>query len=225
MSIEVAVVRVFTDENGRHGNPLGIVQSQAVAPSDRQSLAAELGFSETIFVDHDGGATASATIYTPAVELPFAGHPTVGLSWWLREQGHPVDTLVVPAGDLKVTYVDDVTSVRARADWAPQFTLHRVATADDVDATDPSTFTEGHHYVWSWTDSDRGVIRSRMFAPSMGVGEDEATGAAAVRITEAVGRGLVIHQGRGSRLTTTYPGDGWIELGGRTVADPTITVR
>ena len=62
-----------------------------------------------------------------------------------------------------------------------------------------------------------------MFAPSMGVAEDEATGAAAVRITDALGRGLTITQGRGSQLVTTLS-DGWIELGGRTVAEKTFTV-
>ncbi|MBY6410973.1 PhzF family phenazine biosynthesis protein [Rhodococcus sp. BP-252] len=225
MSIDVAVVRVFTDDAGRYGNPLGIVRSHAVPPAERQSLATELGFSETIFVDHDGGSTASAAIFTPAVELPFAGHPTVGLSWWLGAQGHPIDTLVVPAGELQVTYGDGTTAVRARADWAPEFTMHPLTTVDEVESVDLSTFTEGHHYVWAWMDAEHEAIRSRMFAPEMGIAEDEATGAAAVRITASLGLGIRIHQGRGSRLLTTCLDDGWIELGGRTVADSSITVR
>ena len=35
-----------------------------------------------------GRAPRSARIFTPATELPFAGHPTVGASWWLRDTRH-----------------------------------------------------------------------------------------------------------------------------------------
>ncbi|WP_072802008.1 PhzF family phenazine biosynthesis protein [Rhodococcoides yunnanense] len=225
MSVDVAVVRVFTDERGRHGNPLGIVAGDAVAQPDRQSLARELGFSETIFVDHDGGRQASATIFTPEVELPFAGHPTVGLSWWLGASGTPIDTLVVPAGEVTIGYGDGTTSVRARADWAPQFSMHKLASVDDVESAGPSNFPNGHHYVWAWIDAEDEAIRARMFATEMGIAEDEATGAAAVRITESLGHGLRIDQGRGSRLFTEYLGDGWVHLSGRTVLDTPLTVR
>ncbi len=100
MPIHVDVVRVFTDDKGRHGNPLGIVDSSAVPSEDRQSVAAALGYSETIFVDmpEPGDEHARAQIFTPVTELPFAGHPTVGLSWWLHERGAAVTTLDVPAG-------------------------------------------------------------------------------------------------------------------------------
>ncbi len=223
MGIDVTVVRVFTDAAGDHGNALGIVDAGAVAESERQALATHLGFSETVFVESNGSSRASARIHTPAVELPFAGHPTVGLSWWLREQGAPVDELSVPAGDVRVRYDDSLTWVRAEPSWAPEFVMHHLASADDVEAVDPSSFTQDHHYVWAWTNSAAGAIRSRMFAPAMGIAEDEATGAAAVRITDVLRRGLTIVQGRGSHLLTTRS-ERWIELGGRTVSDRTMTV-
>ncbi len=80
MSITVTVLRVFTDPAGNFGNPLGVVDAARVAPADRQDLAAQLGYSETIFVDLPpaGATTAHVTIYTPGTEIPFAGHPTVG---------------------------------------------------------------------------------------------------------------------------------------------------
>ena len=223
MAIDVSVVRVFTDADGRFGNPLGIVSADAVEQADRQQFATELGFSETVFVDRTESGTASATIYTPAVELPFAGHPTVGLSWWLREQGHPVTTLSVPAAPLNIRYDGEYTWVRARAEWTPQFTFHQVHDATEVAAADPSAYDSGHHYVWAWTDEAHGALRSRMFAPMMGIVEDEATGAAAVRLTGELGRSLNIVQGAGSRLHTTID-DGWVELGGRTAADASISV-
>lgn len=125
MAIDVTVLRVFTDENGDFGNPLGVVDSATVAPSDRQQIATELGYSETIFVTlpEPGARTAHAHIHTPTTELPFAGHPTVGAAWWLNNRGTPVRTLQVPAGIVQVDLSGDMTSVSARAEWAPDFDL------------------------------------------------------------------------------------------------------
>lgn len=224
MSIQVDVVRVFTDPEGHHGNPLGIVDAAEVAPSQRQQVAATLGFSETIFVDVPSPSerTATARIFTPAAELPFAGHPTVGLAWWLDDRGIPVDTLSVPAGVVATRISDGYTWVRARPDWAPEFTLHCQPDGDAVSAVSAAAFGSGHHYVWAW--AGEGAIRSRMFAPDLGVPEDEATGAAALRITEHLRRDLHITQGRGSRLVTHIEPDGWIEVGGRVRRDSPVTV-
>ncbi|MFD4294869.1 PhzF family phenazine biosynthesis protein [Rhodococcus sp. NPDC058505] len=224
MSIQVDVVRVFTDPDGRHGNPLGIVDAAAVPPPDRQRVAADLGFSETIFVDLPDPTATSATaqIFTPAAEIPFAGHPTVGLSWWLRERGLPVDTLEVRAGPVATRTADGYTWVRAKPDWAPEFTLHCQPDSAAVHAVAASSFGDGHHYVWAW--AGEGAIHARMFAPALGVPEDEATGAAAVRITEHLRRGLHITQGRGSKIVTRRSPDGWIEVGGRVQRDRPVTV-
>ena len=223
MGVHVAVVRVFTDAAGAYGNPLGIVSAGDVAPAQRQSLAARLGFSETVFYTVRG-ATADAQIFTPAVELPFAGHPTVGLAWWLREQARPVESLAVPAGSVAVGGDADVTLVHARPDWAPEFVFHDLDSPDAVEALDPAAFRDGHHYAWAWADEAAGALRSRMFAPDMGVAEDEATGAAAVRITARLGRDLTITQGRGSQIFTRWDPAGSVELGGRVVADPSLQV-
>ena len=68
------VVRVFCDSEGRFGSPLGVVvDGPAIPPERRRPLAAELGFSETVYVDDPD--TAQLRIFTPAAELPFAGHP------------------------------------------------------------------------------------------------------------------------------------------------------
>ncbi|MFD4265055.1 PhzF family phenazine biosynthesis protein [Rhodococcus sp. NPDC058481] len=224
MSIEVDVVRVFTDANGHYGNALGIVDA-ALAPAERrQGIAAELGFSETVFVElpAPGSDRARAQIFTPTTELPFAGHPTVGLSWWLRQRGADVGILEVPAGPV-TTYVDHaMTWVRAKPDWAPEFTLHPKPDSAAVVSTRADSFDSGHHYVWAW--AGEGAIRSRMFAPLMGIPEDEATGAAAVRITEHLRRSLHITQGRGSHIHTHYSADGWVEVGGRVHPDRTLSV-
>lgn len=68
MAIEVSVLRVFTDSDGNFGNPLGVINASKVEHRDRQQLAAQSGYSETIFVDlpSPGSTTAHATIpYSP----------------------------------------------------------------------------------------------------------------------------------------------------------------
>jgi predicted PhzF superfamily epimerase YddE/YHI9 len=219
MAVDVSVLRVFTDTQGQHGNPLGVVDASLVSPTDRQAVATELGYSETIFVDlpAPGDGSARAQIFTPAVELPFAGHPTVGAGWWLRQRGTPVDTLLVPGGPVAVEYDGDLTLISARAEWSPAFSIHELDSVDAVLAADPDDYADDEHYVFAWIDSD--TIRSRLFATPFGIPEDEATGSAAVRITEHVRRDLEIVQGRGSQLSTRWDPTGWVKVAGRVVDD------
>lgn len=224
MAIDVTVLRVFTDADGNFGNPLGVVDANAVEPGDRQRIATQLGYSETIFVDvpQPGSATAQARIFTPATELPFAGHPTVGASWWLRDLGVPIHTLRVPAGVVQVSYDGELAAVRARAEWAPEFAIHDLQSTDELFAADPDDYPDDvENYLWTWTDRDDGVLRSRMFAPGLGIPEDEATGAAAVRITDYLSRDLTIVQGKGSVIHTQWSADGWVRVAGRVVNDGT----
>jgi predicted PhzF superfamily epimerase YddE/YHI9 len=58
-----------------------------------------------------------------------------------------------------------------------------------------------------------------MFAANLGVAEDEATGSAAVRISDYLTRDLHITQGGGSVTETTWSPDGWVQVGGRVVDD------
>jgi len=222
MAIDVTVLRVFTDHEGNFGNPLGGVRTIKKEPGERQRIATQLGYSETIFIDlpESGANTASARIYTPASELPFAGHPTVGAAWWLRDRGTPVHTLRVPAGVVQVTYEDDVAAISARSEWAPEFAIYDLESTDDLFAADPDDYPDDmQNYLWTWTDREQGEIRSRMFAANLGVPEDEATGAAAVRITDYLSRDLTIVQGKGSVIRTQWSAEGWVRVAGRVVND------
>ena len=64
-----------------------------------------------------------------------------------------------------------------------------------------------------------GTVRSRCFSLADGVGEDEATGSAAIVLAAELNRELTIHQGEGSRLYARPLGDGRAEVGGRVVLD------
>jgi predicted PhzF superfamily epimerase YddE/YHI9 len=226
MAIDVTVLRVFTDSDGNYGNPLGVIDATQVDPTDRQRVATELGYSETIFIGlpKPGASSAVAHIFTPAAELPFAGHPTVGASWWLKQRGTPINTLQVPGGVVQVEYLSqpdgEFTEIRARSDWAPDFSIYDMSSIDEVLSADPDDYSDDvAHYLWAWIDKGEGSIRSRMFASHLGVPEDEATGAAAVRITDHLSRDLLITQGKGSQIRTSWSPEGWVKVAGRVVDD------
>jgi trans-2,3-dihydro-3-hydroxyanthranilate isomerase len=77
------------------GNPLAVFpDARGLADAEMQALAAEFNLSETTFVlpPDDPANTARLRIFTPKLELPFAGHPNVGTGWVLGAT-HPADTL------------------------------------------------------------------------------------------------------------------------------------
>jgi trans-2,3-dihydro-3-hydroxyanthranilate isomerase len=80
------VVDVFTDRP-LEGNQLAVfTDAREIPESLLQPLAKEIGFSETVYVypaSGDGGGHARIRIFTPAQELPFAGHPTLGTAFVL----------------------------------------------------------------------------------------------------------------------------------------------
>lgn len=83
------VVDVFTDR-AYAGNPLAVVHGGAdLSSAAMQAIAAEFGLSETAFPlpPTQPGADYRLRIFTPARELPFAGHPSVGAAWVLARAG------------------------------------------------------------------------------------------------------------------------------------------
>lgn len=214
MTTELHVLRVFVAPDGGGGNPLGIVvDGVAVAPDRRQALAASLGFSETVFVDD--AATGTIRIFTPGAELPFAGHPTVGTGWLLRRLGHPCDMLRPPAGEVPTWQDDELSWVRARARWIHPIEFAQLGSPADVEALTGPPAGSGSYYPWAWIDEAGGILRSRYFVADLGIGEDEATGAAAVALGAAIGRPLEIRQGTGSVLRVRPREEDLVEVGGR----------
>src|SRR5690242_3509830 len=78
------ILDVFTDELFK-GNPLAVVlDADGLSSETMQSIAAEFNLSETTFVLKPTSPKAErrVRIFTPALELPLAGHPVVG-TWYL----------------------------------------------------------------------------------------------------------------------------------------------
>jgi trans-2,3-dihydro-3-hydroxyanthranilate isomerase len=85
----IHTVDVFA-EKPLAGNQLAVVLDAEDIPSDvMQRIAKEMNISETTFVlpPRNPVNAARVRIFTPASELPFAGHPTVGTAWVLATQG------------------------------------------------------------------------------------------------------------------------------------------
>ncbi len=82
-------VDVFTDKPFG-GNPLAVFpEAEGLTTEEMQCLAREMNLSETTFVlpPQAEGADFKVRIFTPAAELPFAGHPVVGTHWVLAHLG------------------------------------------------------------------------------------------------------------------------------------------
>jgi predicted PhzF superfamily epimerase YddE/YHI9 len=213
------ILRVFTGEDGGWGNPLGVfLDGSEVPDGQRQGVAHELGFSETVFVDDR--ERGECRIFTPGIELEFAGHPTVGTAWLLASEGNPVAALRPPAGEVKVRREGQLTYVAARAEWSPPWELIQLGSPAEVEALEgPPGGREDEIYLWAWVDEGAGTVRSRCFSLADGVGEDEATGSAAIMLAAQLDRAVRIDQGEGSLLDAAPLGEGWAEVGGRVVLD------
>jgi trans-2,3-dihydro-3-hydroxyanthranilate isomerase len=92
--LQYEVVDVFTD-TAFAGNPLAVVlDAEHLTTEQMQAIAREFNLSETTFpTSPPEGATYGLRIFTPATELPFAGHPSVGSASVLHRLGR------IEAGD------------------------------------------------------------------------------------------------------------------------------
>ena len=79
------IVNVFTRAGRLTGNPLCVFEDGAgLDGATMQGLALQMNLSETTFILPSTRATARVRIFTPAYEMPFAGHPTLGTAHVVR---------------------------------------------------------------------------------------------------------------------------------------------
>jgi trans-2,3-dihydro-3-hydroxyanthranilate isomerase len=92
-TLRYVVADVFTDK-ALTGNQLAVfTDGRGLDDDTMQDLAREMNYSETVFVlPSDGDAHARIRIFTPATELPFAGHPVLGSAFVL---GAPLQLLEI----------------------------------------------------------------------------------------------------------------------------------
>lgn len=109
------ILDVFAEEKYA-GNQLAVFRDAVSLSTDQmQAIAREMHFSETTFIlsdePVDGGF--NVRIFTPAAEVPFAGHPTLGTAYIIRREilrGHGDKvTLNLAVGQIPVTFSPDGT--------------------------------------------------------------------------------------------------------------------
>lgn len=229
------VVDVFT-ETPFGGNQLAVFTSgQHVPEHAMQKLAREINFSETTFVmpPQDSANDFGVRIFTPAMELPTAGHPTIGTAFVLAREGFidlAEDRVTVRleegVGVIPVTLTFDqgapdlITMQQPLPTFGAEI-ANRAAIAEMLSIT-PADLLEGYPIqvvssgvpftfvplknleviqraklrgdLWEKTlkdtaapkifmftletENSQSTVHSRMFAPSLGIAEDAATGIA-----------------------------------------------
>lgn len=117
-SYSFVTVDVFTDQRFG-GNPLAVFpDARGLSDAQMQALAREFNYSESTFVlpPENPANTARVRIFTPAYEMPFAGHPNVGTGWVLARAGRaPGGKLRFEeiAGLVEIDIADDRVTVAA----------------------------------------------------------------------------------------------------------------
>ncbi len=229
------IVDVFTDR-AFGGNPLAVfTDGRGISGETMQAIAKELNLSETTFVlpPESSENTYRVRIFTPGVEMPMAGHPTVGTSFVLARE-----KMIELTGDETVIRLEEIVgpipvTLRSKngvvnfaemrqplPTFGPRIT-DREAIARTL-SLEPSALDERYptevvscgvpflfvplkdlaairqiqfrREVWEKlmagtgvngmfvftqeTETTKGTVHSRMFAPGMGVQEDPATGGA-----------------------------------------------
>lgn len=238
MQRRFATLDVFTGTRFA-GNPLAVVlQAEGLDAAGMQRVAREFNLSETVFVfpPEQPAHRARLRIFTPAAELPFAGHPTVGTAvllagldardgkaarpaFVLEETIGPVPCRVQSTGEGVARAEFDVPRLPTQEPWSVDgaamaaalgltpadqardgwpverwsagnpFACAPVRGLDamkrcriDLAGFEAAFGGTGHAaaFVFCLETVGAGVdVHARMFAPSMGVMEDPATGSAA----------------------------------------------
>ena len=117
MQLRYRILNVFTTPGARlSGNPLCVFEDGSqLDAAGMQSLARQMNLSETTFMLPSKRAAALVRIFTPAYEMPFAGHPTLGTAHVCRALGLGGDQLGLEmrAGIIAVTSRGDHWTLRA----------------------------------------------------------------------------------------------------------------
>jgi predicted PhzF superfamily epimerase YddE/YHI9 len=111
------LVNVFVEDAAFSGNALAVFEEGAALDDPAmQAIALQLNLSETTFIFPSAVATARVRIFTPAFEMPFAGHPTLGTAHVVRGLRSSGDTVTpeMRAGIIPVQAQGDVWTLQAK---------------------------------------------------------------------------------------------------------------
>ncbi len=104
------IVDVFTEKKYA-GNQLAVVRDAAgLSDEEMQNITKEMNYSETTFIlsDDQRNGGYDVRIFTPAEEVPFAGHPTLGTAYVIQQEiiKEPIEKIILnlKVGQIPVTF-------------------------------------------------------------------------------------------------------------------------
>ncbi|MEC4986184.1 MAG: PhzF family phenazine biosynthesis protein [Oscillatoria sp. PMC 1068.18] len=143
------IVDVFAQEKYT-GNQLAVFSgAETISDEEMQKIAQEINYSETTFIlnkrlENNG---YNVRIFTPKKELPFAGHPTLGTAYILRnkitENNPEIINLNLKVGQISVTFQEEFIWMRQNSPTFNNYLeINAVAAAlnlepDDIDSRFP----------------------------------------------------------------------------------------
>ena len=153
------LINVFTrDGVALSGNPLCVFEDGAAFDErTMQALARQFNLSETTFILPSSRASARVRIFTPAYEMPFAGHPTLGTAHVCRALGLGGNslTLEMQAGVIPVSAAGDRWTLQANAPRSREVDEPREAIAAML-ALEPTEI--GERPLWVSTGREQLII-------------------------------------------------------------------
>ncbi|MEP6691555.1 MAG: PhzF family phenazine biosynthesis protein [Gemmatimonadaceae bacterium] len=137
MKYKFVTADIFTDVKFG-GNQLAVIPDARGLEGDQmQAIAREFNYSESVFVlPPESGGTRKVRIFTPAEELPFAGHPTVGAAHVLAAIGE----IALTGDETKIVLEEGVghvpVTIRSK-DGAPVFAQLTTAKLPEIGPPPP----------------------------------------------------------------------------------------
>ena len=150
-SLPFYIVDVFAEAKYA-GNQLAVfTNAEALSSAEMQQIAKEMNYSETTFIlsSEQRSNGYDVRIFTPAKELPFAGHPTLGTAFILQHEliKQPVETIAlnleigqIPVSILYKDGLADVLWMQQRSPvFGETFAAETIAPILNLDVTDIDT--------------------------------------------------------------------------------------
>ena len=195
------ILNVFARAGRLTGNPLCVFEDgEGLDDATMQALARQFNLSETTFILPSSKANAAVRIFTPAYEMPFAGHPTLGTAHVVRSlrSGGDAVKLEMKAGIIPVAAKGDRWTLVARTPRVREVGESRAALADALSLAEADL---GERPLWINTGTEQMMVPVRS-ADAVARASPRSEGLARLQSEEPVKAYVFFDEGEASRHVT-----------------------
>lgn len=200
--IDLYEATVFANADGEYGDKHGIIIDEAgtLNASARLTIAANLGYAETIFINDSKSSDIS--FFAQTKEIPFAGTAALAAAGFLENMnGSYLVHLNSQGKTIPVTHEDGIIRIEANISIMPDWNFIQASSVSELEGyTTEITSTLEHTMVWAWEDESRGLIRARTFAADWLLPEVEANGSGSMRLAHTLRKDICVVHGSGSEI-------------------------